>query len=51
MKNQKVFIVGAGGMMCDWNGEPLHADSDGHVLAIGDQARVDDVLEAIACHH
>lgn len=45
------IIDGAGGMMCDWNGEPLHADSDGHVLAIGDQARVDDVLEAIACHH
>ena len=31
--------------------EPLHAESGGHVLAIGDQARVDDVLEAIACHH
>ena len=45
------IIDGAGGMMCDWNGEPLHADSDGHVLAIGDQARVDDVLEAVACHH
>lgn len=45
------IVDGAGGMMCDWNGEPLHAGSDGHVLAIGDQARVDDVLEAIACHH
>ncbi|GAB5487471.1 MAG: histidinol-phosphatase [Parasphingorhabdus sp.] len=45
------IVDGAGGMMCDWNGEPLHAESDGHVLAIGDQARVDDVLEAIACHH
>ncbi|MEW4468790.1 histidinol-phosphatase [Parasphingorhabdus sp. JC815] len=45
------IIDGAGGMMCDWNGEPLHAESDGHVLAMGDQARVDDVLEAIACHH
>ena len=44
-------VDGAGGIMCDWNGEPLHAESDGHVLAIGDQARMDDVLEAIACHH
>lgn len=45
------IIDGSGGMMCDWNGEPLNADSDGHVLAIGDQARVDDILEALACHH
>lgn len=45
------IVDGAGGMMCDWNGEPLHAESDGHVLAIGDQARVDDVLEALACNH
>ncbi|WP_374942745.1 inositol monophosphatase family protein [Sphingomonas sp.] len=38
---------GAGGRMCDWNGDPLTTDSDGHVLAIGDPARVDDVLEAL----
>jgi len=41
-------VDGSGGIMCDWNGEPLHAECDGHVLAIGDQARMDDVLEAIA---
>ncbi len=40
-------VEGAGGMMCDWNGEPLHAGSDGHVLAIGDPARLEDVLEAL----
>ncbi|WP_375395541.1 inositol monophosphatase family protein [uncultured Sphingomonas sp.] len=40
-------VEGAGGRMCDWNGDPLTADSDGHVLAIGDPARVDDVLEAL----
>jgi hypothetical protein len=34
-------------MMCDWNGDPLHADSDGHVLALGDSARLEDVLEAM----
>jgi fructose-1,6-bisphosphatase/inositol monophosphatase family enzyme len=40
-------VEGAGGTMCDWNGEPLHAASDGHVLAIGDPARLEDVLEAL----
>ena len=34
--------------MCDWAGEPLHADSDGTVLAIGDPARLEDVLEAMS---
>ena len=37
----------AGGRMCDWNGDPLTADSAGHVLAIGDPARTDEVLEAL----
>ncbi|MFN5780118.1 MAG: histidinol phosphate phosphatase, partial [Novosphingobium sp.] len=41
----------AGGTMCDWNGDPLHAASSGHVLALGDPARLDDVVEALACHH
>jgi inositol-phosphate phosphatase / L-galactose 1-phosphate phosphatase / histidinol-phosphatase len=40
-------VEGAGGMMCDWNGEPLNADSQGHVIALGDPARLDDVLEAL----
>jgi histidinol phosphatase-like enzyme (inositol monophosphatase family) len=44
-------VEGAGGTMCDWNGEPLHAASSGHVLALGDPARLDDVVEALACHH
>ena len=44
-------IEGAGGTMCDWNGDPLHAASDGHVLALGDPARLEDVIEALACHH
>lgn len=43
-------VEGAGGMMCDWNGEPLHAGSDGRVLAIGDPARLEDVLEAMHGH-
>ncbi|KQU61834.1 histidinol phosphate phosphatase [Sphingomonas sp. Leaf339] len=40
-------VEGAGGRMCDWDGDPLTASSIGHVLAIGDPARTDDVLEAI----
>ena len=44
-------ITGAGGMMSDWSGEPLHGASDGQVIAVGDPARLDDVLEALACHH
>jgi histidinol phosphatase-like enzyme (inositol monophosphatase family) len=43
-------VEGAGGTMCDWNGEPLHAGSEGHVLALGDPARLDDVLEAMGGH-
>ena len=41
-------VEGAGGVMCDWNGDPLHDGSDGHVLALGDPARVEDVVEALA---
>ncbi len=40
-------IEGAGGMMCDWNGHSLNADSAGDVIALGDPARLDDVLEAL----
>jgi histidinol phosphatase-like enzyme (inositol monophosphatase family) len=41
------IVEGAGGTMCDWRGEPLHAASDGRVLALGDAARLDDVLAAL----
>lgn len=44
-------VEGAGGTMCDWSGEPLHAGSDGRVLAIGDPARLEDVLEAMGGLH
>ena len=40
-------VEGAGARMCDWNGDPLTAASDGRVLAVGDPARVDDVLVAM----
>lgn len=42
-------VEGAGGHMCDWSGEPLTADSKGEVIAAGDPARVEDILEALAC--
>ena len=40
-------VEGAGGMICDWHGDPLHAGSDGHVLALGDPARLEDALSAL----
>jgi histidinol phosphatase-like enzyme (inositol monophosphatase family) len=42
-------VEGAGGVMCDWTGDPLHAGSTGDVIAAGDAARLDDILEALAC--
>ncbi len=43
-------VEGAGGTMADWNGEPLHAGSDGHVIALGDPARLEDAVEALGVH-
>lgn len=40
-------VEGAGGRMCDWHGDPLTDASDGNVIALGDAARLDDVLEAL----
>lgn len=42
-------VEGAGGRMCDWQGDPLHAGSNGEVVAAGDPARIDDILDALAC--
>lgn len=44
------IVEGAGGRMCDWSGEPLTDACDGNVIAIGDPARLEDVIEALACH-
>lgn len=43
------IVEGAGGRMCDWAGDPLTADSKGEVVAAGDPARVEEILEALAC--
>ncbi len=45
------IVEGAGGTMCDWEGNPLNADSDGRVIALGDAARLEDVIEGLACAH
>ena len=42
-------VEGAGGRMCDWQGDPLTADSVGEVVAAGDPARIEEILEAVAC--
>ena len=42
-------VEGAGGRMCDWQGDPLHAGSTGEVIAAGDPARVEEILELLAC--
>ena len=44
------IVEGAGGTMSDWQGHPLDANSDGTVLALGDPARLEDVLEVLAGH-
>lgn len=41
------IVEGAGGIMADWQGNPLDAGSDGTVIALGDPARLEDVLEAM----
>jgi histidinol phosphatase-like enzyme (inositol monophosphatase family) len=42
-------VEGAGGRMCDWSGDPLHAASNGEVIAAGDPARIEELVEALAC--
>ncbi|MDB5737634.1 MAG: histidinol-phosphatase [Sphingomonas bacterium] len=41
-------VEGAGGVMRDWRGEPLTADSDGRVIALGDARLLDLVLARLA---
>lgn len=45
------IVEGAGGLMADWQGNPLDAESatsqGGRVLALGEPARLEEVLEAM----
>ena len=40
-------VEGAGGRMVDWRGRPLTAESDGHVIAAGDPALVEQAVAGL----
>jgi len=40
-------VQGAGGKMCDWQGQPLTIESNGQVLACGDPSLMPTVLEMV----
>ena len=42
-------VEGAGGRMCDWQGEPLTVASNGEVIAAGDPARIEEIIAALSC--
>lgn len=42
-------VEGAGGRMCDWSGDPLTENSRGEVIAAGDPARIEEIVESLAC--
>jgi inositol-phosphate phosphatase/L-galactose 1-phosphate phosphatase/histidinol-phosphatase len=41
-------VEGAGGLMCDWQGNRLGLKSDGRVVCLGDPSLGDEVLELLA---
>jgi fructose-1,6-bisphosphatase/inositol monophosphatase family enzyme len=41
-------VEGAGGLMCDWQGNRLGLKSDGRVICLGDPGLGDEVLELLA---
>ena len=41
-------VEGAGGAMRDWVGEPLDADSDGRVIAVGDAHLIAPILDLLS---
>ena len=41
-------VIGAGGVMTDWAGEPLRRGSNGRVIAVGDPILMPSVLAALA---
>jgi inositol-phosphate phosphatase / L-galactose 1-phosphate phosphatase / histidinol-phosphatase len=42
------IVAGAGGAMVDWQGQPLHAQSRGQVIAVGNKALLEDILPIFA---
>ncbi|MCP4394654.1 MAG: histidinol-phosphatase [Alphaproteobacteria bacterium] len=45
------IIEGAGGVMSDWDGNTLTAESDGRILAVGDERLKDIALSRLASGH
>jgi inositol-phosphate phosphatase/L-galactose 1-phosphate phosphatase/histidinol-phosphatase len=43
------IVEGAGGRMCDWRGDPLTAGSTGEVIAAGDPARIEEIVDLLGC--
>jgi fructose-1,6-bisphosphatase/inositol monophosphatase family enzyme len=41
------IVSGAGGMITDWQGQPLSLESDGHVAAVGDPSLMQDVIKIL----
>jgi myo-inositol-1(or 4)-monophosphatase len=41
-------IVGAGGAVTDWRGQPPRVEGDGRIIAVGDPALLADVVAALA---
>lgn len=41
------IVEGAGGLMCDWEGNPLNLKSDGRVIALGDPTLKSSALKAL----
>ena len=44
----RVKGTGAGGRITDWSGQPLRADGDGRVLAVGDPRLLDAAIAKLA---
>jgi inositol-phosphate phosphatase / L-galactose 1-phosphate phosphatase / histidinol-phosphatase len=40
-------VAGAGGVMCDWQGQPLDQHSDGRVIALGDPTLLTQIVQMI----
>jgi myo-inositol-1(or 4)-monophosphatase len=40
-------ITGAGGVVTDWQGQPLRVEGDGRVIAVGDPGLLDGVVRAL----
>ncbi len=43
-------VENAGGVMCDWQGQPLNAQSSGHIVAVGDATLLSEILALLGAH-